>query len=97
MNPIQSLVDALSAFGVPGVLTAVGILIAVFLAKRSGLVATGNQARMANLILSALLYGLSDNPDAEKAIMALLASLLAALSFTALEWVSSKYSKSPAG
>lgn len=83
----QTLVDALSAFGLPGLLAALLILIGVFIAKRSGLVATGNQARIANLVLSAILAGLSDNPLAEGALLAVLSSLLAALAFTGLEYL----------
>jgi hypothetical protein len=83
----QTLVDTLSAFGLPGLLAALVILIGVFVARQSGLVATGNQARIANIVLSAVLFGLGDNPQAEGALMAVLSSLLAALAFTGLEWL----------
>jgi hypothetical protein len=86
----QTLVDVLSSFGLPGILAALVILIGVFVAKQSGLVATGNQARIANVILSAILYGLSDNPQAEGALLAVLSSLLAALAFTGLEYLKKK-------
>jgi len=84
----QTLVDALSAFGVPGLIATAVILLGVFLAKRGGLVATGNQARIANVVLSAILFGLGDNPQSEGALMAFLSSVLAALAFTGLEWLS---------
>lgn len=84
---IQSLVDALSAFGLPGLLAALVILIGVYVAKRSGLVATGNQARIANVVLSAILFGLSDNPQSEGALLAVLSSLLAALAYEGLKYL----------
>jgi hypothetical protein len=87
---LQTLVDTLSAFGVPGMIAAFVILIGVFVAKASGLVATGDQARIANIVLSAVLFGLGDNPQAEGALMAVLSSLLAALAFTGLEWMKNK-------
>lgn len=86
----QNLIDALSAFGLPGLLAALVILIGVYVAKKSGLVATGNQARIANVILSAILYGLGNNPQSESALLAVLSSLLAALAFTGLEWLGNK-------
>jgi hypothetical protein len=86
----QTLVDTLSAFGVPGLIAAAVILIGVFIAKKSGLVATGDQARIANVLLSAVLFGISDNPQAEGALLAVLSSLLAALAFTGLEWLNAK-------
>ena len=86
----QTLVDALSAFGLPGLLAAAVILIGVFIAKRSGLVATGDQARIANLVISAILYGLNGNPQSEGALLAVLSSLLAALLFTGIEWLYKK-------
>lgn len=90
----QTLVDVLSAaFGLPGLLAAAVILIGVILAKISGLVATGNQARIANLVLSAILAGLSGNPQSEGALLAVLSSLLAALAFEGLDYLKKKYEK----
>ncbi len=86
----QILVDALAAFGWQGLVFAALILIGVFLARKVGLVVTGNQARIANLLLSAALYGLGSNPEAEAGLMAVLSSLLAALAFTGLEWLNAQ-------
>lgn len=83
----QTLVDVLSSFGLPGLLAALVILIGVFVAKATGLVATGNQARIANLVLSAILAGLSGNPQSEGALLAVLSSLLAALAFEGLQYL----------
>jgi len=89
----QTLVDVLKGFGLPGLLAAVVILLGVYTAKKGGLVATGDQARLANVVLSAVLAGLSDDPQAEAALVAVLASLLAALAFTTLEWVGNRIPK----
>lgn len=86
MNPIENLVQALSAFGLPGLLSILVILVGVFIAKKSGLVATGNQARIANVVLSAVLYGLDGNPQSEGAIMAVLASVLASLLYQLIDY-----------
>lgn len=92
----QTLVSTLSAFGVPGLIATAVILLGIYAAKKGGLVATGNQARIANVVLSAILYGLSDNPQSEGALLAVISSILAALAFTFLEYIGSK-TKSPAG
>ena len=87
---LQTLVETLQAFGLPGLLAAFIILAGVFIAKRAGLVATGNQARIANIVLSAVLFGLGDNPQSEGALMAVLPSLRAAPAFQGLEYISGK-------
>ena len=87
---IQNLVDTLQAFGLPGLLAALVILVGVFIAKKSGLVATGDQARIANVILSAVLFGLGDNPQSEGALMAVLASLLASLAYELIKYIANR-------
>lgn len=84
---LQNLVDALSGFGWQGLVIVAIILLGVFVAKKSGLVATGDHARIANVVLSAILYGLSDNPQSEGALLAVLSSVLAGLLYTGLEWL----------
>lgn len=81
---LQTLIDTLSAFGVPGMIAVAIILFTVFIAKKSGLVATGNQARIANVVMSAILFGLGENPQSEGALMAVLASVLSALAYELL-------------
>lgn len=93
MDPIQLLVDALTEFGLLGVIVAAVILIGVFFAKKAGLVASPNQARIANIVLSAILYGLSDNPQSEGALMAVLSSVLAGLAYEGLKYVSKEQIK----
>lgn len=89
---LQSFVDALSSFGWPGLLAALVILAGVFVARKSGVVATGNHARLANLVLGAILYGLNGNADSEAALHSILASLLAGLAFKGIEYLSDKAS-----
>ena len=86
----QSLIDALQAFGLPGLGAVAVILVAVFAAKKGGLVATGDQARIANVVMSAILFGLSGDPAAESGLNAALASVLSALAYEAIKWAGSK-------
>jgi len=86
----QTLVEALSEFGLAGVIAALVILLGVFAAKRAGIVATGNHARLANIVLSAILYGLADNPEAETALLAVISSVLAGLFYQGLEYAGNK-------
>lgn len=86
----QKLVDILQeAFGFYGLLAAAVILITVYIAKRCGLVATSQQAVIANLVLGAVIQGLGDNPQSEGALLAVLSSLLAAIAHNLLEKVPS--------
>jgi hypothetical protein len=93
MDPIQLLVDTLTQYGLVGAIAAAVILIGVFFAKKAGLVATPNQARIANIVLSAVLYGLSDTPQSEGAIMAVLSSVLAGLAYEGLKYISKEQIK----
>jgi hypothetical protein len=90
---LQNLVDVFAAFGWQGLVMALIILVGVFIARKSGIAATGNHARIANIILSAVLFGLSDNPQSEGALGAIIASLLAGLAFELLKWLSNYRSK----
>lgn len=83
---LNILLETLSAIGLPGLVAAAGILFTIFVAKRAGLVVTGDQARLANILLAAITFGMSDNPQAEAALMAVLASVLSALAHEGLEW-----------
>lgn len=90
---LQTLYETLSAFGVPGIIGAAFVLIAIFAAKRGGLVVTGNHARIANVVLNAIIYGLGNNPQSEGALLAVLSMVLSALAFTGLEWLGKKFPK----
>jgi len=82
---LQSLVAALTAFGWQGLVFALVILIGVFIGRKAGLVATGDHARLANIILSAILFGLSGDPSAQTALESVMASLVAALVYEGLK------------
>ena len=83
----QTLIELLSGFGLPGVIAALVILFGVYVARKAGLVASGNQARIANVTLSAILFGLSANPQAEGALMAAISSMLAGLAHEGIQWI----------
>lgn len=80
-------VEALSEFGLPGIGIACFILAAIFFARKGGLIVTGGQARLANLLLGAILAGLSGDPAADTALTAVLSSLLAALMYELLKYL----------
>jgi len=94
---IDALVEALKAYGVPGLLIALAVLVSVFLARESGLVVSGNMARLANVALSAVLSGLSGAPEADRAVLAALSSLMAALAYEALKYLAGRIKPAPAG
>jgi len=79
---MSELVDFAQTLGLPGVLVALVVIVGVFLAKRGGLVVNGNTARLANVILAAILSGLADTGSTdERAIVAAIASIVSALLF----------------
>jgi len=86
----QQLVDALSALGLPGLGLAAFILIAIFIARKVGVVASSGQAQLANVILSAILAGLSSDPTVEKGLLAIIASVLSALLWQIIQWATGK-------
>jgi VIT1/CCC1 family predicted Fe2+/Mn2+ transporter len=83
-------VEALRQFGAAGISIACFILAAVFFARKAGLIVTGGQARIANLVLGAILAGLSGDPAADTALTAVLSSLLAALMFELFKTLAEK-------
>ena len=87
---LTALVEAFASFGWTGLLVALVILVGVFAARKVGIVATGNHARLANVILGAVLYGLNGTTDSETALHSVLAPLLAALAFQGIQYLASK-------
>jgi len=83
---MNEFVQTLSSAGLPGMVAALVVLLIIFIAKKGGIVATGNQARFANVALGAITYGLSNAPEAEAALTALIASLLSALFYEGIQW-----------
>ena len=81
----EEFVSFFIGFGWEGIVTGLAILLGVYGLRKAGLVATGNQARAANLVLSAVLYGLTSTNDPDAALMAGVSSLIAAFSYNLLE------------
>lgn len=70
----------LLALGLPGLLIALAVLAFVFFAKRGNLVISGASARIANLVLSAILSGLDPAASMdERLILASMASIISSL------------------
>ena len=91
MNDILTqMVEALKAYGLPGLLAALTILVIVFIARKSGLIVTGDQARIANVVIAAILAALSGDPAAETALLTVLTSVLASVIYELLKLVSPK-------
>ena len=88
--PFNQLFAALAGFGLPGILLSLVIVVSVFIARKAGLVANGNQARIANLVLSAILFGLGSDPGAETALYTALGSVLASVIFELLKYTRSR-------
>lgn len=84
----EQLLQVAQTYGLPGLLIALVVLVGVFLAKRGGLVVTGNQARIANITLAAIIAGLDPaNPEAEKAIIAAIAAIASALIYQGATYI----------
>lgn len=86
------------AAGIPGLITGLVVLLAVYGLSASGVVVTGDQKRLANVILSILLAGVSlFNPDSVEVVTAGIASLASALVYEFIRFLASKQvAKKPA-
>ena len=93
MNAFELLIELAAQYGFLGLAIAAAILIAVFIARKSGLVATPDHARIANVLLGAIFAGLSDNPQNEQALLAVLSSVLAGLVWEGLQFAGKKLDK----
>lgn len=91
MEPLTALIEALKNAGVPGLVFGLLVLVAVYIAKYSGIVISGNTARLANLVLSALLAGLGTNGgSSNETLVAGIAALSSALVHELLERITQK-------
>ena len=102
MSPFDSLLEVGKEFGLYGVIAVVVILVLVFIGRKAGLIATGDHARIANVVLSAILFGLSGDPGADTALMTAIGSIASALLYELLKWIGGKFpargsSKLPSG
>ena len=85
------LLEALKAYGLPGLAIGAAILVLVFFARRAGLAVNGDIARIANLVLGAILASLNNDPEVQKALLAALSSILAGLAYELLKWIGSRF------
>lgn len=84
-------VSLAGSFGWQGLAFAVVVLVLVYIARINGLVVNGSNARIANVVLSAILSGLNPlDPDVEKAIVAVIASLGSALLYEFIRFAQKK-------
>ena len=91
MNPFELIVSIAQQYGAFGLGAGLLVLIGVFVAKRSGLVVNGDQARIANVLLAVILAGLDpSNADSLNLITAAIASLASALAFELLKLVNNR-------
>lgn len=92
MNVFEQLFELMKAAGLPGLLVALVVLVGVFLARRGGLVVTGNQARLANLIIAVIAAGLDPaNADAENLMVAVIGSIASALMYELFKWIGGQF------
>jgi hypothetical protein len=94
----EQLFNELGAAGLPGLLVALVVLVGVFLARRGGIVVSGDQARIANLMIAVIASGLDPlNVQADDALVAVIGSIVSALLFEGIKLIGDKMpSKEPA-
>lgn len=87
----EQFIGLAAEYGWQGMLFALVVLVLVYVARINGLVVNGNWARVANVVLAAILTGLNPlEPDAEKAIVAVIASLGSALLYEFIQFATKK-------
>lgn len=92
MNVFEEMFAMLAEAGLPGLAVALVVLIGVFMARRGGLVVTGKQARLANLIIAVIASGLDPaNAEAEGLMVAVIGAVVSALVYELLKWVGGKF------
>ncbi len=89
----DALIEALKVYGLPGLGVAALVLVGVYLARRGGLVVGGDTARLANVALAAVLSGLSGDPQADRALLAAVSSVLAALMYELLKFLGNQLAR----
>ncbi|APU89237.1 MAG: hypothetical protein DYG85_06375 [Chloroflexi bacterium CFX1] len=87
----EQFIGLAAEYGWQGMLFALVVLVLVYVARINGLVVNGNWARVANVVLAAILTGLNPlESDAEKAIVAVIASLGSALLYEFIQFATKK-------
>lgn len=90
----DELIRAAGEFGPTGLALALVVLVLVYAARLGGLVVDGKWARIANIVLSAVLAGLNPlDPAATETLVAVIASIASALIYEALKYAGEKVGK----
>ena len=77
--------------GIHGLIIGFLVLVSVFALNKSGVVFTGGQKQLANVVLSLLLSGVNLlDPSFNSVIVATIASLGSALAYEGIRWLASK-------
>jgi len=77
--------------GIEGLIVGLLVLVAVYLLGTGNVVVTGNQKRVANVVLSILLAGVSlFNPESAEVVVGAIASISSALLFEFITFVAKK-------
>lgn len=77
--------------GVEGLIVGLAVLLVVFALSKSKVVVTGDQKRLANIVLSILLGGVSIlNPEANEVVVSAIASVASALVYELIRYLNSK-------
>jgi len=80
-----------TANGIEGLIVGLLVLVAVYLLGTGNVVVTGNQKRVANVVLSILLAGVSlFNPESAEVVTGAIASISSALLFEFITFVAAK-------
>ena len=84
-------VSLASQYGWQGLAAALGVLVLVYLCRINGLVISGANARIANIVLSAIISGLNPlDPEASHVLVAVIASLGSALLYEFIRFAQKK-------
>ena len=94
---MENFVSLVQANGLIGLIVGLIVLVVVFLLSKSGVVVSGDQKRIANVVLSILLAGVSlTNPQDAQVIVGVIASLASALLYEFIKFMGTQI-KSAAG
>lgn len=88
---MNEFVNLVLSNGVEGLVAGLVVLLAVYSLSFSGVVVTGDQKRVANVVLSILLAGVSIvNPESQDVIVTAIASISSALLYEIIRYFASR-------
>ena len=86
---MDALLELAKTNGVEGLIAGAVVLVALYAMSRAGVVVTGDQKRIANVVLSALAAGVDlQGNTQEQAIVFALASITSALAYEGISYIS---------